>query len=182
VHAKRLVHKLIPFNDRQRLAIDLVRQLIWWFYADLKAYRDDPCRKRRTQLRARFERIFKRRTGFVTLDRLLARLHARKNELLLLLDRPEIPLHSNGSENDIRCHRHQAQGLRRHLERGRQRRPRRRSRPDENLPQAGPSLFRLSRQPPQRPRSAPHPAPSRLAPRRRHPLDRPTLCAALRAR
>jgi hypothetical protein len=131
VHAERLVHKLIPFNDRQRLAIDLVRQLIWWFYADLKAYRDDPCRKRRTQLRARFERIFKRRTGFVTLDRLLARLHARKNELLLLLDRPEIPLHSNGSENDIRCHRHQAQGLRRHLERGRPRRPRRRSRPDE---------------------------------------------------
>jgi hypothetical protein len=100
VHAKRLVHKLIPFNDRQRLAIDLVRQLIWWFYADLKAYRDDPCRKRRTQLRARFERIFKRRTWLVTLDRLLARLHARKNELLLLLDRPEIPLHSNGSEND----------------------------------------------------------------------------------
>jgi hypothetical protein len=58
--------------------------------ADLKAYRDDPCRKRRTQLRARFERIFKRRTGFVTLDRLLARPHARKNELLLVLDRPEI--------------------------------------------------------------------------------------------
>src|SRR5918994_2381641 len=104
VHAERLVHKLIPFNDRQRLAIDLVRQLIWWFYADLKAYRHDPCRKRRTQLRARFDRIFRRRTGFVTLDRLLARLHARKHELLLVLNRPEIPLHTNGSENDIRCH------------------------------------------------------------------------------
>jgi hypothetical protein len=32
VHAERLVHQLIPFNDRQRLAIALVRQLIWWFY------------------------------------------------------------------------------------------------------------------------------------------------------
>jgi hypothetical protein len=104
VHAERLVHKLIPFNDRQRLAIDLVRQLIWWFYADLKAYRRDPCRKRRGQLRARFERIFRRRTGFVTLDRLLARLHARKAELLLVLERPEIPLHTNGSENDLRAH------------------------------------------------------------------------------
>jgi hypothetical protein len=39
VHAERLVHQLIPFNHRQRRAIDLVRQLIWWFYADLKAYR-----------------------------------------------------------------------------------------------------------------------------------------------
>ena len=42
-------------------------------------------------------------TGFVTLDRLLARLHANKRELLMVLDRPEIPLHTNGSENDVRC-------------------------------------------------------------------------------
>ena len=108
VHAERLVHQLIPCNDRQRLAIDLVRQLIWWFpmglWADLKADQRDPCRQRAAQLRARFDRIFRRRTGFVTLDRLLARLHARKHELLLVLDRPEIPLHTNGSENDIRCH------------------------------------------------------------------------------
>src|SRR3954467_15862588 len=55
-------------------------------------------------MRARFDRIFRRRTGFVTLDRLLARLHANKAELLTVLERPEIPLHSNGSENDIRCY------------------------------------------------------------------------------
>jgi hypothetical protein len=55
-------------------------------------------------MRARFDRIFTRKTGFVTLDRLLARLHGRKEELLRVLERPEIPLHTNGSENDIRCH------------------------------------------------------------------------------
>ena len=38
-----------------------------------------------------------------TLDRLLQRLHANKPELLIALDRPEIPLHTNGSENDVRC-------------------------------------------------------------------------------
>ena len=54
-------------------------------------------------LRARFDRIFTRKTGFVTLDRLLARLHANKRELLIVLDRPEIPLHTNTSENDVRC-------------------------------------------------------------------------------
>ena len=37
------------------------------------------------------------------LDRLLARLHANKAELLMVLERPEIPLHTNGSENDIRA-------------------------------------------------------------------------------
>ena len=37
------------------------------------------------------------------LDRLLARLHRRKPELLRVLERPEIPLHTNGSENDLRA-------------------------------------------------------------------------------
>src|SRR3712207_2332298 len=60
------------------------------------------CRSRRGELRARFDRILGSRTGFVLLDRLLARLHANKAELLLVLERPEIPLHTNGSENDIR--------------------------------------------------------------------------------
>jgi hypothetical protein len=64
----------------------------------------EPSARRKAELRSRFDRIFKRRTGFVTLDRLLARLSANKAELLAVLDRPEIPLHTNGSENDIRCH------------------------------------------------------------------------------
>ena len=37
-------------------------------------------------------------------DRLLQRLYANKAELLTVLDRPEIALHTNGSERDIRCH------------------------------------------------------------------------------
>jgi len=103
VHAERLIHKLDTFTDAQRLAQQRIRALIWPYYCDLKAYRLDPSRQRKAALRARFDRIFKRKTGFVTLDRLLKRLHANKRELLLVLDRPEIPLHTNGSENDIRC-------------------------------------------------------------------------------
>jgi Transposase IS66 family len=103
IHAERLVHKLETFTDQQRAAQQHVRGLIWWFYADLKAYRVDPTPRRRSELRARFDRIFRRHTGFATLDRLLQRLHANKAELLMVLDHPEIPLHTNGSENDIRC-------------------------------------------------------------------------------
>jgi Transposase IS66 family len=102
VHAERLVHKLVPATEQQRQTVELVRQLIWWFYRDLKSYQASPCARRAAVLRARFERIFRRRTGYVTLDRLLKRLHRRKHELLRVLDRPEIPLHTNGSENDIR--------------------------------------------------------------------------------
>jgi hypothetical protein len=104
VHAERLVHRLDSFTDQQRTAQTRVRGLIWDFYARLKAYRAKPSQRRSVALRARFDRIFLRRTGFVTLDRLLARLHANKAELLMVLDRPEIPLHTNGSENDIRCY------------------------------------------------------------------------------
>lgn len=103
VHAERLVHKLDTFTDHHRAAQQRIRSLIWWFYADLKAYRHDPTPARKAALRARFDRIFKRKTGFATLDRLLARLHANKPELLMVLDQPDIPLHTNGSENDIRC-------------------------------------------------------------------------------
>ena len=104
VHAERLVHKLDTFTDLHRAAQERMRDLIWWFYADLKAYRTEPTARRRSEMRARFDRIFHRRTGFATLDRLLDRLHANKPELLMVLDRPEIPLHTNGSERDIRCH------------------------------------------------------------------------------
>jgi hypothetical protein len=104
VHAERLVHKLDTFTDKQRTAQARVRGLIWNFYASLKVYRLKPSPRRSVALRTRFDRIFLRRTGFVTLDRLLARLHANKAELLTVLDRPEIPLHTNGSENDIRCY------------------------------------------------------------------------------
>src|SRR3954470_19534716 len=87
VHAERLVHQLVPATRGQAQAVETVRQLIWWFHRDLKAWKTDPCPRRASALRARFARIFTRRTGFVMLDRLLARLHRRKAELLRVLER-----------------------------------------------------------------------------------------------
>jgi hypothetical protein len=103
VHAERLIHKLDTFTDRQRQAVERIRARVWTFYADLKAYRRNPSPRRKAALIRRFDALFTTRTGYVTLDRLLRRLHANKGELLAVLDRPEIPLHTNGSENDIRC-------------------------------------------------------------------------------
>ena len=102
VHAERLVYKLEPTNLAHRKAVALSRTLIWWFYRDLKAYKLHPTPKRARMMRARFDRIFTKKTGFILLDQQLRRLHRRKDELLRVLDRPEIPLHTNGSENDIR--------------------------------------------------------------------------------
>ena len=42
VHAERLIYKIDGFCDWQRAAVARTRALIWWFYADLKAYRREP--------------------------------------------------------------------------------------------------------------------------------------------
>jgi hypothetical protein len=103
VHAERLVHKLIPANDKQRNAVEVAKRMIWWFYRCLKNYKLAPSPEQAELLRSRFDRIFKRaRTGYATLDSLLKRLHRHKDELLRVLERPEIPLNTNASENDIR--------------------------------------------------------------------------------
>jgi len=102
VHAERLVHKLIPLNDRHREEQARVRGEIWDLYADLKAYQRNPDPAQALLLKVRFDAIFTQRTAFETLNQTLKRLHGHKDELLLVLKRPDIPLHTNGSENDIR--------------------------------------------------------------------------------
>ena len=102
VHAERLVHKLLPLNDQHREDIARVRGEIWSLYADLKDYKQHPTAKRKRELARRFDTVFIQKTRYATLDRLLRRLHMNKSELLLVLERPEVPLHTNGSERDIR--------------------------------------------------------------------------------
>jgi hypothetical protein len=102
VHAERLVHKLDAFNDAHRAAQQAVRGQIWDLYRDLVAYKSAPSSGAKAELEARFDAIFGQRTGFATLDKLLKRLRANKTELLVVLDRPEVPLHTNATENTIR--------------------------------------------------------------------------------
>lgn len=102
IHAERLIHKLIPINEAQRQSQERVRGQLWDLYADLKAYKRQPEPGNVAPLQARFDALFTQSTGYYTLDDLLGRLHRRKSELLLVLKRPDIPLHTNGSETDIR--------------------------------------------------------------------------------
>jgi len=103
VHAERLIHKLDTFCEAHVQAKQRIRARVWKFYKALKGYRQAPAARRAAWLARRFDAIFSTETGFVALDRLLARLRAQKKDLLAVLKRPEIPLHTNGSENDIRC-------------------------------------------------------------------------------
>ncbi len=102
IHAERTISKLIPFNENQRAALETTRENIWGFYADLKLYKVNPTQKMKIELENKFDEIFQEKTCYMTLNNALNRLYNNKAELLLVLDRPEIPLHNNLSETDIR--------------------------------------------------------------------------------
>lgn len=102
VHTERLVHKLIPSNDAQRLAQERLRGEIWTYYADLKVFRAAPTPTMSVALGSGFDLLFGQRTGWATLDRLLGRIRQHKEDLLRVLARPDMPLHTNASETDIR--------------------------------------------------------------------------------
>ena len=102
VHLERHVARLIPLVDAQRAAHDTVRDAIWNYYQRLKAYREAPTPQRRGRLDNDFDRLCLKETGWPELDEELRKIHGKKSELLVVLEHPEIPLHNNLSENDIR--------------------------------------------------------------------------------
>ena len=102
IHAERVFVKLVGFNDAQREALNVVRTEIWDLYADLKLYKTAPDEEKKAELDARFDKMCATKTCFVSLNNALQRMHLNKTELLLVLERPDIPLHNNLSESDIR--------------------------------------------------------------------------------
>ncbi|MBF0463015.1 MAG: transposase [Magnetococcales bacterium] len=53
-------------------------------------------------IRGRFDELCATKTCYPDLNEALKRLHRNKDELLLVLDKPWLPLHNNLSESDIR--------------------------------------------------------------------------------
>jgi hypothetical protein len=103
IHAERHLQKLMPASPKQAKAVELVRKTIWCFSRGLKLWKQSPAPGAEASFRRQFNRIFGQHTGDKELDELLARLARRKSELLQVLKRPEIPLHTNASENDLRA-------------------------------------------------------------------------------
>jgi len=102
IHAERTINKLIAPSEEKRNILENVRKQIWEFYNELKTYKTSPDKTRKIELENEFDAIFRQQTGCQMLNLALKRLYENKAELLLVLDRPEIPLHNNLSENDIR--------------------------------------------------------------------------------
>lgn len=103
VHQERHYRKIIPSDDATRKAIEQVRDEIWNLYKGLKEYKITQSASLKIELEQKFEELFlKNKTVSPTLNKQLAKTYAKKEELLRVLDRPETPLHNNGTETDAR--------------------------------------------------------------------------------
>jgi hypothetical protein len=102
VHAERTLHKLNPGGPLQPAAVERVRGERWTRYKDLNADGLQPDDTQREKLAARFDPVFRQKTGDASLDLAWRRLDRNRDEWRRVLQRPEVPLHTKGSEREIR--------------------------------------------------------------------------------
>lgn len=102
IHGDRWLERLNAFNEQYQQEQDGVRKQLWDYYAALKAYRAAPDPAQKAALSARFDTLFTAQTNFATINEVLQGIHQEKDEFLRVLERPEVPLHNNVAEGDIR--------------------------------------------------------------------------------
>jgi len=102
VHGDRRLARLNAFNDQYQREQEGIRERLWDYYAELKAYQASPRRAKKAGLSARFDKVFTTRTSFTTINEVLDGIREEKAEFLRVLERPEVPLHNNVAEGDIR--------------------------------------------------------------------------------
>ena len=89
-------------NEIKIKAVEWARNEVWEIYKALQNYKINPKPKEKIIITKRFDELCKTKTEYCSLNQVLKRLYNNKDELLLVLERPDIPLHNNLSERDIR--------------------------------------------------------------------------------
>jgi hypothetical protein len=98
VHEGRHFKKLSPFLDYHRQLLDEFITQFWLFYHKLDSYRASPSLEQIPLLHQAFDTLFSTVTGYNDLDQRIAKTKAKKNQLLMVLSHPDIPLHNNPAE------------------------------------------------------------------------------------
>ena len=98
VHEGRHYKKLCPALKYNAKKLTKFIAQFWAYYDKLLAYKNSPSPENVDILSAEFDQLFSTRTGYKDLDERILKTNAKKNELLLVLKYPEIPLHNNAAE------------------------------------------------------------------------------------
>ena len=100
IHEERHYRKLVPAHPEIAVEIEKVRDGIWQLYKDLKNYKEAPTELERIKISQSFEDLFrpKQPSLYQVINDRLALTYAKRDRLLVVLDRPTTPLHNNLSE------------------------------------------------------------------------------------
>jgi hypothetical protein len=101
-HAERPLVQLKFYNRIQQDQLEKKKFEYWELYQMLKHYKKEPDKKMAFQLEQRFDSLCKPIENYASINLVLADLNKRKDQLLVVLDRPKTSLHNNDSERDIR--------------------------------------------------------------------------------
>ena len=102
IHEERHYKKLTPGHDDFKTALMDFRKGFWEFYEALKEYKKNPTQEEKNRLNNWFDTLFAGDTCYYSLNYLMERTRKKKEELLLVLEFPQIPLHNNTSELAMR--------------------------------------------------------------------------------
>ncbi|MBT9438857.1 MAG: transposase [Desulfobacterales bacterium] len=102
VHDGRHYKRLRPVVQNHQKELTAFRGRYWNFYRELYKYKKNPSCEIANFISAEFDILFSTKTGYNELDVRIAKSKAKKEELLTVLNHPEIPLHNNRSENGAR--------------------------------------------------------------------------------
>lgn len=99
VHALRLLEKAKPSHNKDA---DVILEKLRFFYHHLKRYQIKPSTLFGKRLGKYFDLLSLLKTYSPFFDKALFRFFLNKKALLRVLEMPDVPLHNNLSENDIR--------------------------------------------------------------------------------
>jgi len=102
VHVIRHFKALEPLSQRFRKILERFLESLWAYYEKLVEYKRAPRCREKARLWREFDKVFKPETGYFELDRRIQKVLRQKAELLTVLSFPEIPLHNNPCELDVR--------------------------------------------------------------------------------
>jgi len=102
IHAERALKKLIPVTDDEAAEIKNIREMLWSYYFEFLEYQKNPSEEKKRYLYEKFDSIFSVITKRYQLPPILKKFRDNKNELLLGLEFPYVPLHNNLAERDLR--------------------------------------------------------------------------------
>ncbi len=101
-HAERPLVKLKSYNPVQQSQLENRKTAFWQLYQSLKAYKQNPDDDLVVKLKKQFDSLCEPVVNYSSLNQLLEKLRENKDQLLVVLLRPNSSLHNNDSERDIR--------------------------------------------------------------------------------